>query len=62
MSTAAPPSPTRAVDRALALLATVCDGAAPSLSECARVNDLSPSTALRLLRTLTDKVTLRRQA
>jgi urocanate hydratase len=43
---------TRTVERALDLLAEVCDQDAISLSECARRADLSPSTALRLLRTL----------
>lgn len=43
---------TRTVDRALDLLALVCDGGAPSLSECARRSRLPASTALRLLRTL----------
>ncbi len=46
------PGQTRTVDRALALLALVCDGGAPSLSECARRAGLPASTALRLLRTL----------
>ncbi len=45
-------TPTRTVERALALLASVCDGASPSLTECARTTDLPASTALRLLRTL----------
>lgn len=44
--------PTRTVDRALELLALVCEGDAPSLSECARRSRLPASTALRLLRTL----------
>src|SRR3569623_689563 len=44
--------PTRTVDRALDLLALVCDGGAPSLRECARRSHLPASTALRLLRTL----------
>jgi IclR family transcriptional regulator, acetate operon repressor len=43
---------TRTVDRALELLALVCEGEAPSLSECARRAQLPASTALRLLRTL----------
>jgi IclR family acetate operon transcriptional repressor len=43
---------TRTVDRALELLALVCDGEAPSLSELARRSQLPASTALRLLRTL----------
>ena len=45
-------TPTRAVERALALLATVCREDAPSLTECARSTELPPSTVLRLLRTL----------
>ena len=45
-------TPTRTVERALALLATVCDGVSASLTECARTTDLPASTALRLLRTL----------
>lgn len=43
---------TRTVDRALDLLAAVCDGGASTLSECARRSGLPASTALRLLRTL----------
>jgi IclR family transcriptional regulator, acetate operon repressor len=43
---------TRSVERALALLATVCGGQASSLAECARLTGLPASTALRLLRTL----------
>ncbi len=43
---------TRSVERALALLAHVCESAPTSLSECAKAVDLSPTTALRLLRTL----------
>ena len=46
------PSNTRAVDRALALLAIVADHAPISLTEAAREADLSVSTAMRLLRTL----------
>jgi IclR family transcriptional regulator, acetate operon repressor len=45
-------SSTRTVDRALGLLAVVCDEEAVSLSECARRASLPASTALRLLRTL----------
>lgn len=45
-------TPTRTVERALALLATVCREDAPSLTECARSTELPPSTVLRLLRTL----------
>lgn len=43
---------TRAVERALALLAEVCSEGALSLTDCARRVGLPPSTALRLLRTL----------
>jgi IclR family acetate operon transcriptional repressor len=52
-STAGVVSPsTRTVERALGLLASVCDGGAISLSDAARSSALAPSTALRLLRTL----------
>jgi len=48
----APAAPgTRTVERALALLGVVTE-APTSLSECARLTSLPPSTALRLLRTL----------
>jgi IclR family acetate operon transcriptional repressor len=43
---------TRTVERALALLSAVCTDGAVSLSDAARLVDLSASTALRLLRTL----------
>jgi IclR family transcriptional regulator, acetate operon repressor len=43
---------TRTVERALGLLAVVCDDDAITLSECARRAGLPASTALRLLRTL----------
>ncbi|MFC7740135.1 helix-turn-helix domain-containing protein [Nocardiopsis composta] len=43
---------TRTVERALDLLAAVADRGEASLTECARLADLAPSTALRLLRTL----------
>jgi IclR family transcriptional regulator, acetate operon repressor len=43
---------TRTVERALALLATVCDRGGANLADTARNCDLAPSTALRLLRTL----------
>lgn len=46
------PHSTRAVDRALALLAAVCTHDAPTLADCARRTSLPASTALRLLRTL----------
>ena len=45
-------SSTRAVERALGLLAQVCTEGSLSLAECARRAGLAPSTALRLLRTL----------
>lgn len=45
-------SPTRAVDRALALLSEVCTRESATLTECARHTGLPSSTALRLLRTL----------
>jgi IclR family transcriptional regulator, acetate operon repressor len=43
---------TRTVERALALLATICDRGHANLADSARDCDLAPSTALRLLRTL----------
>ncbi len=43
---------TRTVERALALLAAVCNGGGANLVDTARECDLAPSTALRLLRTL----------
>lgn len=45
-------SSTRTVERALALLATICERGAANLADSARECDLAPSTALRLLRTL----------
>lgn len=48
----AAPQATRAVERALGLLAEVCAEGTISLTGCARRVDLPPSTALRLLRTL----------
>lgn len=45
-------SSTRTVDRALNLLAAICDDDRLTLSEASRAVDLPPSTALRLLRTL----------
>ena len=47
-----PISSTRAVERAMDLLAQVCDQGEIGLAECARRAGLAPSTALRLLRTL----------
>src|SRR3954454_22632885 len=52
----------RTVERALDLLALVCEGNAPSLSECARRSQLPASTALRLLRTLEVRGFVRREA
>jgi DNA-binding IclR family transcriptional regulator len=43
---------TRTVERALALLATVCERDGANLADTARACALAPSTALRLLRTL----------
>jgi IclR family transcriptional regulator, acetate operon repressor len=43
---------TRTVERALALLATVCERGRANLADSARDCELAPSTALRLLRTL----------
>jgi IclR family acetate operon transcriptional repressor len=43
---------TRAVERAMDLLAQVCDQGEIGLADCARRAGLAPSTALRLLRTL----------
>lgn len=45
-------SSTRTVQRALTLLASVCDQGSTSLAEAARAADLPASTALRLMRTL----------
>jgi len=53
-------SPTRTVDRALSLLATVCDRGPLTLADAARAADLSASTALRLLRTLEAQEFVRR--
>ena len=47
-----PSASTRAVDRALDLLAAVTERSALTLSDAARQTDLAPSTALRLLRSL----------
>jgi DNA-binding IclR family transcriptional regulator len=43
---------TRTVERALALLAAICESGGANLADSARECDLAPSTALRLLRTL----------
>jgi IclR family acetate operon transcriptional repressor len=45
-------SSTRTVERALALLANICERGGANLADSARECDLAPSTALRLLRTL----------
>ncbi|MGO3796752.1 MAG: IclR family transcriptional regulator [Pauljensenia sp.] len=46
---------TRTVDRALDLLTAVCDGHGLLLSDCARQVGLAPSTAFRLMQSLTTK-------
>ena len=51
---------TRTVDRALLLLSHICESGELSLSKAARAAELSPSTALRLLRTLEARGFLRR--
>lgn len=51
---------TRTVDRALTLLATVCDDGPLTLADAARAVGLSASTALRLLRTLEAQEFVRR--
>lgn len=51
---------TRTVERALSLLGSVCDAGRLSLADAARAAALSPSTALRLLRTLETAGFLRR--
>jgi urocanate hydratase len=53
-------APTRAVERALELLAAVSSAEPVSLAECARRTRLAPSTALRLLRTLERAAFVRR--
>lgn len=53
-------APTRAVERALELLAAVSAAEPLSLAECARRTRLAPSTALRLLRTLERAAFVRR--
>lgn len=53
---------TRTVERALTLLALVCDHGSTSLAEVAREADLPPSTALRLMRTLESSEFLTRTA
>lgn len=51
---------TRTVERALSLLATVCERGSASLADASRAVDLAPSTALRLLRTLESSGFVRR--
>jgi DNA-binding IclR family transcriptional regulator len=48
------------VERALVLLANICDNGSMNLVESARQADLAPSTALRLLRTLENTGFVRR--
>lgn len=55
-------SSTRTVQRALRLLASVCDEGSASLVESARAAELPPSTALRLMRTLESEDFLTRAA
>lgn len=55
-------STTRSVERALALLQVVCDDPDISLSDAARAVDLAPSSAHRLLATLTETGYLARSA
>ncbi|MET1033619.1 MAG: helix-turn-helix domain-containing protein [Arthrobacter sp.] len=49
---AKPDATTRSADRVLGLLRVVCEHDGVKLAEAAKAMDLSPSTALRLLRTL----------
>lgn len=51
---------TRTVDRALLLLSHICESGELSLSGAARAAELSPSTALRLIRTLEARGFVRR--
>lgn len=53
---------TRTVERALSLLADVCEKGSTTLADAARAVDLAPSTALRLLRTLEASGFVRRDA
>ncbi|WP_235282327.1 IclR family transcriptional regulator [Microbacterium sp. SA39] len=50
------------MERALSLLAVVCDRGRTTLAESSRLVDLSPSTALRLLRTLESTGFVRKDA
>lgn len=51
---------TRTVERALSLLALVCEHGSLNLAESSRLAELSPSTSLRLLRTLESSGFVRR--
>lgn len=51
---------TRTVERALSLLANVCEAGGTTLADASRAVDLAPSTALRLLRTLESSGFVRR--
>ncbi|SDN73524.1 transcriptional regulator, IclR family [Cryobacterium flavum] len=53
-------STTRTAERALTLLSVVCEGGSVTLGDAAKAADLSPSTALRLLRTLESTSFVRR--
>jgi len=55
-----PDSTTRTAERALTLLSVVCERGAVTLGDAAKAADLSPSTALRLLRTLESTAFVRR--
>lgn len=55
-------TPTRTVERALSLLGAVCETGRVCLAAAARSAELSPSTALRLLRTLESSGFVRRDA
>lgn len=52
---------TRTVERALNLLAIICERGNANLADSARAADLAPSTALRLLRTLESSGFVRRE-
>lgn len=55
-------SSTRTVERALNLLAVICDKGRINLVDSARAADLAPSTALRLIRTLEGSGFVRRDS
>ncbi|TFB72718.1 IclR family transcriptional regulator [Cryobacterium glaciale] len=54
-------STTRTAERALTLLSVVCERGSVTLGDAAKAADLSPSTALRLLRTLESASFVRRE-